>query len=79
MVHAEEDPRGFCGTISGKSFLIVVDDYPKWPEVVAMDKTTTDKTVDELRATSLDRESHYKLWRLMGLSSLRLDLKDSWS
>ena len=40
----------YVGPFQGESFLIVVDAYSKWPEVVAVDDTTTDKTVDELRA-----------------------------
>ena len=57
-LHPWEFPEGpwrrihvdFAGPYQGKNFLIVVDAYSKWPEVVAMDETTTDKTVDELRA-----------------------------
>ena len=57
-LHPWEFPEGpwrrihvdFAGPFQGKSFLIVVDAYSKWPEVVAMDETTTDKTVDALRA-----------------------------
>lgn len=40
----------FCRTIPGESFLVFVYAYLKWPEVVAMDETTTDTTVDDLRA-----------------------------
>ena len=57
-LHPWEFPEGpwrrihvdFAGPFQGKSFLIVVDAYSKWPEVVAMNETTTDKTVDELCA-----------------------------
>ena len=40
----------FEGPFQGKSFLVIVDAYLKWSEAVAMDETTTDRTVDELRA-----------------------------
>jgi transposase InsO family protein len=36
----------FLGTI----FLIVVDAYSKWPEVVPMTTTSTTKTIEELRS-----------------------------
>ncbi|KAL5500025.1 hypothetical protein EMCRGX_G011518 [Ephydatia muelleri] len=45
----EEDPCGFWGTISGEKLLGHCECLFEM-EVVAMDETTTDRTVDELRA-----------------------------
>ena len=36
--------------LEGKQFLVAVDAYFKWPEVVIMEDTSTEKTLDELRA-----------------------------
>jgi len=33
----------------GKHFFIIVDAYPKWPEVIPMNLNSAEKTVDELR------------------------------
>ena len=45
----EEDPCGFWGTISGEKLLGHCECLFEM-EVVAMDETTTDRTMDELRA-----------------------------
>ena len=39
----------FAGPFQGQMFLIVVDSHSKWPEVVAMKKTTAEATISELR------------------------------
>ena len=39
----------FAGPFQDSMFLIVVDAHSKWPEVVAMKKTTTDRTINVLR------------------------------
>ncbi|CAH8614326.1 unnamed protein product [Dicrocoelium dendriticum] len=39
----------FAGPINGRSFLIIVDSYSKWPEVFLMDNTTTNATISKLR------------------------------
>ena len=39
----------FAGPFQDNMFLIVVDAHSKWPEVVPMRKTTTDKTINVLR------------------------------
>ena len=39
----------FAGPLEGKMYLIAVDAFSKWPEVVIMDTTTTSKTIDALR------------------------------
>ena len=39
----------FSGPFQDNMFLIVVDAHSKWPEVVPMRKTTTDKTINVLR------------------------------
>ena len=39
----------FAGPLLGRSYLIVVDVYSKWPEVVEMRSTTTSATIRELR------------------------------
>ncbi|KAL5460212.1 hypothetical protein EMCRGX_G033641 [Ephydatia muelleri] len=57
-VHPWEFPEGlwskvhidFAGPFEGKQFLVAVDAYSKWPEVVIMEDTSTEKTLDELRA-----------------------------
>ena len=56
-VHPWEYPEGpwrrlhidFAGSGEGKTFLVVVDAFTKWPEVAIMTSTTTEATVDELR------------------------------
>ncbi|KAL5493862.1 hypothetical protein EMCRGX_G015096 [Ephydatia muelleri] len=56
-VHPWEFPEGlwkrvhidFAGLFEGKQFLVAVDAYSKWPEVVIMEDTSTDRTLDELR------------------------------
>eukprot|EP00731_Ephydatia_muelleri_P013854 Em0007g1164a len=58
-VHPWEYPEGpwqrvhldFAGPFEGKTFLIMVDAYTKWPEVSVMTSTTTEVTIDELRTT----------------------------
>ena len=39
----------FAGPFQGHTFFIAVDAYSKWPEVVAMSSTTSEKTIDVLR------------------------------
>ena len=39
----------FAGPFLGKSFLVVVDAHPKWPEVFEMSTTSAVKTIDTLR------------------------------
>ena len=39
----------FAGPFMQSMFLIVIDAFSKWPEVVVMNSTTTAKTIDELR------------------------------
>ena len=39
----------FAGPFMGDMFLVVVDAYSKWPEVVRMKSTTTETTIDALR------------------------------
>jgi hypothetical protein len=39
----------FAGLFMSKSFLIVVDAYSKWPDVVETPQTTADKTIIALR------------------------------
>ncbi|PIO54605.1 integrase core domain protein [Teladorsagia circumcincta] len=43
-IHAD-----FAGPLDGKMYLIVVDAYSKWPEIVEMSSTTTGSTIRELR------------------------------
>ena len=40
----------FAGPFLGTMFLIVVDAYSKWPEVVPMTTTSATKTIEELRS-----------------------------
>ncbi|XP_046565949.1 uncharacterized protein K02A2.6-like [Haliotis rubra] len=40
----------FAGPFMGKMFFVVVDAYSKWPEVVVMNSTTSEKTIDVLRS-----------------------------
>ena len=40
----------FAGPFLGHMFLIVVDAYSKWPEVIRMKSTTAQRTVDTLRS-----------------------------
>jgi hypothetical protein len=44
-IHAD-----FLGPIDGQMFLIVVDAYSKWPEVVTMSDTTSARTIAALRS-----------------------------
>lgn len=39
----------FAGPFQGHTFLIAVDAYSKWPEVIIMPSTTSEKTIDVLR------------------------------
>ena len=39
----------FTGSFLGKHFLIIVDAHSKWPEVISMNITSAEKTVDKLR------------------------------
>ena len=39
----------FVGPFLQQMFLIVIDSFSKWPEVIAMKSTTAKKTIDELR------------------------------
>ena len=55
-VHLWEYPEGpwqrlyidFAGPFEGKTFLVVVDAFTKWPEVAIMTSTTTEASVNEL-------------------------------
>ena len=38
-----------AGPFMGKTFLVIVNAYSKWPEVVPMTSTDTSKTISELR------------------------------
>nr|CDJ84417.1 Integrase domain containing protein [Haemonchus contortus] len=44
LIHAD-----FAGSMDGKMYLIIVDTYSKWPEIVEMSSTTTSCTIRELR------------------------------
>ena len=56
-VHPWEFPEGpwqrvqikFAGPFEGRMFLVAVDAYSKWPEVMIMERTTTTQTIDHLR------------------------------
>ena len=39
----------FAGPLNGKTYLVIVDAYSKWPEVFEMASTTSAKTIDTLR------------------------------
>lgn len=60
-VHPWEYPEGpwrrvhldFAGPVEGKVFLVAVDAYSKWPEVVMMQDTTASPTIQELRTLFL--------------------------
>ena len=43
-IHAD-----FAGPMDGKMYLIIVDAFSKWPEIVEMSSTTTSSTIRELR------------------------------
>ena len=55
-VHPLEYPEGpwqrlridFAGPFEGKTFLVVVDAFTKWPEVAILTSTTTEASVNEL-------------------------------
>ena len=57
-VHPWEYPEGpwrrvhldFAGPVEGQVFLVAVDAYSKWPEVVMMQDTTASTTIQELRS-----------------------------
>ena len=57
-VHPWEYPEGpwrrvhldFAGPVEGQVFLVAVDAYSKWPEVVIMQDTTASTTIEELRS-----------------------------
>jgi len=39
----------FTGPFLGKHYFIIVDAHSKWPEVIPMNVTSAEKTVNELR------------------------------
>ena len=39
----------FAGPFMNKSYLLVTDTHSKWPEIIEMNSTTTQKTITELR------------------------------
>lgn len=39
----------FAGPIYNKMYLVIMDAYSKWPEVIEMTSTTASKTIDVLR------------------------------
>ena len=45
----------FTGLFEGRMFFVVVDAHSKWPEVIVMDSTTSEKTIQVLRGLF----SHY--------------------
>ena len=56
--HTWETPSGpwqrvhidFAGPVHGHMYLVIVDAYSKWPEVIKMTSTTSEKTIDVLRS-----------------------------
>ena len=44
----------FAGLFENKTLLCVVDAYSKWQEVVLMEKSTAESTIEELRLLLLD-------------------------
>ena len=56
-LHPWEFPEGpwrrihidFAGPFENRMFLVAVDAYLKWPEVMMMERTTTTQTIDQLR------------------------------
>ena len=65
FIHAWERPAGpwerihadFLGPVNGQMFLIVVDAFSKWPEVIVMKDTTSEQTIKAFR-------SLFALWGL---------------
>ena len=55
--HSWEHPEGpwqhlhidFAGPFKGHMFMIIVDAYSKWPEIVLMNSTTTSNTIEALK------------------------------
>src|SRR5207253_3745264 len=41
--------RDFAGPFKGKMFLVLLDSFSKWPEILEMSTTTTHRTITELR------------------------------
>lgn len=41
----------FCGPFLGHMFLVIVDAHSKWPEVICMTSTTSERTIEVLRET----------------------------
>ena len=39
----------FVGPFMNKTYLLVTDAHSKWPEIIEMNSTTTQKTITELR------------------------------
>ena len=39
----------FAGPFQGKTYLLVLDAHSKWPEIVEMNSTTSQRTIAELR------------------------------
>eukprot|EP00731_Ephydatia_muelleri_P006892 Em0003g1140a len=49
----------FAELFEGKQFLVAVDAFSKWPEVVIMEDMSTDRTLDELRVMFASKSSPY--------------------
>ena len=49
VTSGQEFITDFAGPFMGSSFSVVVDAHSKWPELIPMASTTTEKTITELR------------------------------
>ena len=60
----------FVGPFQNSMFLVIVDAYSKWLEVVPMNSTMTEKTLDVLRSCSQGMACLSKLYPITDLNSL---------
>ena len=67
----------FAGLFESKTLLCVVNAYSKWREVVLMEKSTAESTIEELRLLLLDGASLFKLSLTMAHSLHPKLLRDS--
>ena len=66
----------FVGPFCGRTFLVIVDSYSKWPEIIQMKSTTTAATVIHLRKLFSAYGLPEQLFPIMGHNSHPLNLQN---
>ena len=55
----------FAGPFKGKMFLILMDGHSKWPEVIEMSTTSSEKTIEAQYDSSLQDMGYWNSWYLI--------------